>query len=166
MHPGRSAAGLPGVAFSPGIVAELPGRRGGVELPHDAAGFGIHGDANIAGAVTSTEINHAIVVGDRASQSTDGSFIDELLFPDQLARGLIQRNHPVVRHVGEHFPSAHCNSAAKLRTVAWIEGPLDLAGLSVDGENFALGRLDVENSIYSHGRGLLELLGRSTLEVV
>jgi hypothetical protein len=89
-----------------------------------------------------------------------------LLLPDQFACGLIQRDHPVLRHVGEHFAFAHRNSAAKLGTVAWIEGPLDPAGLSIDGENFALGRLDVENSIYSHGSCLLELLGRSTLEVV
>ena len=88
MHPGRSAASFPGIAVSPGIVAKLTGRRSCVELPHDVPGIGVHSDTNISRAVTGTEIDEAIVVGDGAVQGADRPFV-ELLFPDQFARGLI-----------------------------------------------------------------------------
>ena len=157
--PDGPAAEFPEVIIGgPGVAAELPGRRNGVERPARLASPGIErlqaaADPHVTAA--HPEDDHAVVIQRRADDAVAFEGILNLIAPEDLAGALVKGHELGVQPADEHLAVAEGDAAAhptaadfhatgiEVRLVA----PENLATVHADREDIILAGHHVEHAV-------------------
>ncbi len=163
-HPGRGAAGLPGIGLLPGVAAGLAGRRNGIGLPGRLAGIAIERLHEAAHAeLTAGHADQHLALHDegRHGHVIAGLPVLDRSLPGHLAGLGVESDERGVESGEENLVAIERNAAAgimqcaePLRDLA-LEPPEKIAGRRVESDDLIVRRGDEHHAIIDDRRGLV-----------